>query len=121
MLGIAMVLLDSFVSDSLLIWKGFELDSQSLSRKRIWVVPQAMPGTSISDFETFVGGASYDITIDGNVYSEPWDVGNDNLALDLLNQAIAQNPSMKHRIQTDREFDFIRQDPRFQALIHGSS
>jgi hypothetical protein len=39
-------------------------------------------GTSISDFETFVGGASYDITIDGNVYSEPWDIGNDNLAFD---------------------------------------
>ena len=41
-------------------------------------------GTTVSQFETYVGGASYDITHAGGVTSTPWGSGNDNLAFDDL-------------------------------------
>jgi hypothetical protein len=39
-------------------------------------------GLTVSGFETFVGGRNYNITSNGNVFSEPWGIGNDNLAFD---------------------------------------
>ena len=39
-------------------------------------------GTTISQFETFVGGQNYTIQTQDSTYSEPWGIGNDNLAFD---------------------------------------
>lgn len=39
-------------------------------------------GSSITEFETFVGGTSYDIVTESGVVSEPWAGGNDNLTFD---------------------------------------
>ncbi|WP_417611863.1 alkaline phosphatase PhoX [Owenweeksia hongkongensis] len=39
-------------------------------------------GSSISEFETFVGGTSYDIVTESGVVSESWGGGNDNLTFD---------------------------------------
>ncbi|WP_170246056.1 LamG-like jellyroll fold domain-containing protein [Tenacibaculum adriaticum] len=39
-------------------------------------------GTTVSEFETFVGGKSYDITTNSGTVSEPWSDGNDNLVFD---------------------------------------
>lgn len=39
-------------------------------------------GSSVSQFETFVGGKSYVLTTDQGVYTEPWGGGNDNLDFD---------------------------------------
>lgn len=39
-------------------------------------------GTTVSDFETFVGGASYVLNTDQGVFTEPWGGGNDNLTFD---------------------------------------
>ncbi len=39
-------------------------------------------GNSVSGFETFVGGRSYDIDINGTPITENWSIGNDNLAFD---------------------------------------
>ncbi|WP_130734434.1 LamG-like jellyroll fold domain-containing protein [Flavobacterium sp. J27] len=39
-------------------------------------------GTTISEFETFVGGKSYDIVTNTGTVSEPWGDGNDNLVFD---------------------------------------
>lgn len=41
-----------------------------------------LSGTTITDFETFVGGRSYDIVHEGGVTSAEWGTGNDNLAFD---------------------------------------
>lgn len=39
-------------------------------------------GNSITEFETFVGGTSYDINTANGVVTEPWGGGNDNLTFD---------------------------------------
>jgi len=39
-------------------------------------------------------------------------------ALALLEQAIVKNPHFQKMAQTDPDFDFIRDDPRFQALVN---
>lgn len=39
-------------------------------------------GTTVSDFETFVGGKSYDLTTSSGTVSEPWSFGNDNIVFD---------------------------------------
>lgn len=39
-------------------------------------------GATVSGFETFVGGTSYDINSEEGVFSEPWGGGNDNLTFD---------------------------------------
>jgi len=39
-------------------------------------------GSTVSEFETFVGGKSYDITTANGTVSEPWGDGNDNLVFD---------------------------------------
>jgi hypothetical protein len=39
-------------------------------------------GTTVSNFETFVGGASYVLNTDQGVFTEPWGGGNDNLTFD---------------------------------------
>src|SRR5690606_30271273 len=39
-------------------------------------------GSTVSEFETFVGGKSYDVTTDQGVFTEPWRDGNDNLTFD---------------------------------------
>ena len=39
-------------------------------------------GNTVCDFETFVGGMSYDIHTDQGVFNEPWGTGNDNLIFD---------------------------------------
>lgn len=39
-------------------------------------------GTTVANFETFVGGASYVINSDQGVFTEPWGGGNDNLTFD---------------------------------------
>lgn len=39
-------------------------------------------GTGVKDFETFVGGTSYDITTANGVFNEAWGSGNDNLTFD---------------------------------------
>jgi hypothetical protein len=39
-------------------------------------------GSTVSAFETYVGGTSYDITTDEGVFTEPWSYGNDNLTFD---------------------------------------
>lgn len=39
-------------------------------------------GTTVSNFETFVGGTSYVINSDQGVFTEPWGSGNDNLTFD---------------------------------------
>lgn len=39
-------------------------------------------GNDVTEFETFVGGMSYEITTNEGVYTEPWSDGNDNLAFD---------------------------------------
>jgi len=39
-------------------------------------------GSTISNFKTFVGGKSYDITTDSAVFPEAWGGGNDNLTFD---------------------------------------
>ena len=39
-------------------------------------------GNTISEFETFVGGRSYDLDTDQGVFTEPWGDGNDNLTFD---------------------------------------
>ncbi len=39
-------------------------------------------GATVSNFETFVGGTSYDITTDEGVFNEAWGSGNDNLTFD---------------------------------------
>ncbi len=41
-------------------------------------------GMTISDFETFVGGATYAINIGSSIINEPWGSGNDNLDFDDL-------------------------------------
>jgi secreted PhoX family phosphatase len=38
----------------------------------------------VSDFEVYAGGRNYDIVCDTGTVSEPWDIGNDNLAFDDL-------------------------------------
>ncbi len=39
-------------------------------------------GNTVSEFETFVGGKSYDLDTDQGVFTEPWGNGNDNLTFD---------------------------------------
>ncbi|GHC61199.1 alkaline phosphatase PhoX [Ulvibacter litoralis] len=39
-------------------------------------------GSTITNFQTFVGGTSYDITTESGVYNEAWGGGNDNLTFD---------------------------------------
>lgn len=39
-------------------------------------------GTTITQFETFVGGRNYTIETQDSTYNEPWGIGNDNLAFD---------------------------------------
>ncbi|QEE49752.1 DUF839 domain-containing protein [Flavobacterium alkalisoli] len=39
-------------------------------------------GTTVSDFETFVGGMDYELDVNGTSYTEPWGDGNDNLTFD---------------------------------------
>ena len=39
-------------------------------------------GTTVSNFETYVGGMNYDIDFGAGTVSEPWGCGNDNLAFD---------------------------------------
>ncbi|MGO3154098.1 alkaline phosphatase PhoX [Mesonia sp.] len=39
-------------------------------------------GTTVSDFETFVGGTSYEISSTQGTYTESWGGGNDNLTFD---------------------------------------
>ena len=39
-------------------------------------------GNSVTDFETFVGGMSYEITTANGTFTEDWGGGNDNLAFD---------------------------------------
>lgn len=39
-------------------------------------------GSTITNFQTFVGGTSYDIATDSGVYNEAWGGGNDNLTFD---------------------------------------
>ena len=39
-------------------------------------------GNKVANFETFVGGTSYDITTDQGVFNEAWGGGNDNLCFD---------------------------------------
>ena len=39
-------------------------------------------GTTVSGFETFLGGQSYPISTDGGTVNEPWGFGNDNLVFD---------------------------------------
>ncbi|MGB0176012.1 MAG: alkaline phosphatase PhoX, partial [Owenweeksia sp.] len=39
-------------------------------------------GTTVSNFETFVGGMSYVLNTDQGVFTEPWGGGNDNLTFD---------------------------------------
>ncbi len=39
-------------------------------------------GSTVSGFETYVGGTSYDIHTDEGVFTEPWSNGNDNLTFD---------------------------------------
>ncbi len=39
-------------------------------------------GSTISEFETFVGGKSYDLDTDQGVFTEAWGDGNDNLTFD---------------------------------------
>ncbi|RZJ66750.1 MAG: DUF839 domain-containing protein [Flavobacterium sp.] len=39
-------------------------------------------GTTVSEFETFVGGKSYDIETGTATFTEPWGDGNDNLTFD---------------------------------------
>ncbi len=39
-------------------------------------------GSTVSGFETFIGGTSYDITTDEGVFNEAWGSGNDNLTFD---------------------------------------
>lgn len=39
-------------------------------------------GNTISEFETFVGGKSYDLDTDQGTFTEPWGDGNDNLTFD---------------------------------------
>ncbi|NNF02790.1 MAG: DUF839 domain-containing protein [Bacteroidia bacterium] len=39
-------------------------------------------GTTVSNFETFVGNASYSIDFGDGIINEPWGCGNDNLAFD---------------------------------------
>ncbi len=39
-------------------------------------------GSIITNFQTFVGGTSYDITTESGVYNEAWGGGNDNLTFD---------------------------------------
>ncbi len=39
-------------------------------------------GTTISEFETFVGGKDYRVTINNKVVTESWELGNDNLTFD---------------------------------------
>lgn len=41
-------------------------------------------GTTVGDFETFVGGTSYAIHIGSSIINVPWGSGNDNLAFDDL-------------------------------------
>ncbi|MEJ2594961.1 MAG: DUF839 domain-containing protein, partial [bacterium] len=41
-----------------------------------------LTGTTVSNFETFVGGMSYSIDYGGGIVPEPWGCGNDNLAFD---------------------------------------
>ncbi|MCZ7667845.1 MAG: tetratricopeptide repeat protein [Chloroflexi bacterium] len=44
--------------------------------------------------------------------------GNVTEAIALLEQAIAKVPNDRKLAQTDSDFDFIRDDPRFQALVN---
>ena len=40
--------------------------------------------STVSGFEVFAGGRNYDIVCENGTVSEPWDIGNDNLAFDDL-------------------------------------
>jgi len=54
----------------------------------------ALTGTTISEFETYVGGISYNLN---NGSTEPWGMGNDNLVFDDLgNLWVAQDGSDNH-------------------------
>jgi|GEM_PF-2864325 len=46
--------------------------------------PNPLTGGNITNFETFVGNANYNINDGTNTYSVPWGTGNDNLAFDDL-------------------------------------
>lgn len=56
------------------------------SESRVYRFEDSDPitGTSVTQFETYVGGQSYEINDGENVNSEPWGTGNDNLAFDDL-------------------------------------
>lgn len=54
-------------------------------------------GTTVSNFETFIGGASYRINIGNEIISEPWGTGNDNLTFDDRgNLWVLQDGSRNH-------------------------
>jgi secreted PhoX family phosphatase len=56
------------------------------SESRVYRFEDSHPitGTSVTQFETYVGGQNYEINDGENVTSEPWGTGNDNLAFDDL-------------------------------------
>ncbi len=74
-------------------------------------------GMTISEFSTFVGGLSYPIQTDGEIVTEPWGSGNDNLAFDDKGNLWVIQDGGRNYIWVVRP-NHTQSDP--QVLLHSS-
>lgn len=74
-------------------------------------------GMTISEFSTFVGGLSYPIQTDGEIITEPWGSGNDNLAFDDKGNLWVIQDGGRNYIWVVRP-NHTQSDP--QVLLHSS-
>jgi hypothetical protein len=72
-------------------------------------------GTTVSNFETFIGGKSYSYSVGTNVFTEPWGTGNDNLTFDDRgNLYVLQDGSQDHIWMVKP--DHTQEDPKVELF-----
>ncbi|WP_224994670.1 cellulose binding domain-containing protein [Cesiribacter sp. SM1] len=79
-------------------------------------------GDAVSEFETFVGGMSYDLHTEQGVFTEPWGSGNDNLTFDDQGNLWVQQDGGNNYIWVVRP-DHTQSNPKvelFASMPRGS-
>lgn len=73
-------------------------------------------GTSVAEFETFIGGASYSYIADnGATITEPWGTGNDNLVFDDRGNLYVQQDGSQDHIFMVRN-DHTQENPKVELF-----
>ncbi len=77
-------------------------------------------GSTVSDFETFVGGRSYKINFEDGIVAEPWGGGNDNLTFDDHGNLWVLQDGGKNFIWLVRP-DHTQDDPKVEIFMRTPS